>query len=498
MRYTTRFLATALVFALCCGGAHAVPRLLNFQGRIVAGNVVFDGTGQFKFALVNDNGVVIYWMNSADADHNGEPDDAVALPVSRGLYSVLLGDTNVVNMAALPVELFSTDDLRLRVWFNDDVHGFEALSPDQRVAASAYAIVAGTVQSIDASKISSGVFDLARIPKLPADQITAFGEFSQNLIPEMDASKIAFGVLSEARLPQNVALKNPDLQALSTQISTVSAQVGALVSGTGVIDPSRIPALDASIIGSGTLNPARIPLLPGSQLSGGVIDPSLVPPLAASNIVTGVLDVQRIPTLDASRVASGILDLARIPNLPGSQIANGLLSSVVIPNLDAAKIATGTLNAQRVPNLDATKIASGVLDPARIPPLPATQISGGVLDPVLIPDLNAAKIVSGILTPDRIPDLDAVKIAAGTIDPARLPATLVYAADLQAASNVLSDRLVASNAVLTATVAGLSAQIDLLTAQLAALSNQVAGLLGPMVLPAATVVSSSIPGAPRP
>lgn len=31
-----------------------VPNILSYQGRIVAGGVNFDGTGQFKFALVDD------------------------------------------------------------------------------------------------------------------------------------------------------------------------------------------------------------------------------------------------------------------------------------------------------------------------------------------------------------------------------------------------------------------------------------------------------------
>ena len=30
-----------------------VPQLINYQGRVAVGTVNFDGSGQFKFALVN-------------------------------------------------------------------------------------------------------------------------------------------------------------------------------------------------------------------------------------------------------------------------------------------------------------------------------------------------------------------------------------------------------------------------------------------------------------
>ena len=78
-----------------------VPGLLNFQGRIISGGSVFDGTGQFKFALVNDDGTTSYWLNSPDGNSDGEPDEAVSVPVIRGLYSILIGDGSVENMGAL-------------------------------------------------------------------------------------------------------------------------------------------------------------------------------------------------------------------------------------------------------------------------------------------------------------------------------------------------------------------------------------------------------------
>mgnify|MGYP000533552705 CR=1 FL=1 len=53
---------------------------------------------------------------------------------------------------------------------------------------------------IDASKITSGVLDVARIPDLDASKITS-GVLDAARIPDLDASKITSGVLSLDRIP---------------------------------------------------------------------------------------------------------------------------------------------------------------------------------------------------------------------------------------------------------------------------------------------------------
>jgi N-acetylneuraminic acid mutarotase len=126
--------------------AHAeIPALLSYQGRIVVGRTAFDGTGQFKLALVNNGASEVYWRNAADANNDGEPDQAVSVPVLKGLYGLMLGDTSLANMAVLPPTAFSNSEVYLRVWFNDGINGFQLLSPDKRIASVGYAMMAGTV-----------------------------------------------------------------------------------------------------------------------------------------------------------------------------------------------------------------------------------------------------------------------------------------------------------------------------------------------------------------
>jgi hypothetical protein len=131
-----------------------VPQLINYQGRLLVGPSNFSGTGQFKFALVDATGSTTFWSNDGTSIAGSEPSDFVSLGVSHGLYSVLLGDTSIANMTAIPVAVFNNSDVRLRVWFNDGTHGSQLLAPDQRIAAVGYAVTASSAASVPASGVT--------------------------------------------------------------------------------------------------------------------------------------------------------------------------------------------------------------------------------------------------------------------------------------------------------------------------------------------------------
>jgi hypothetical protein len=143
-----------------------VPPLINYQGRVIVGTTNFDGSGQFKFALVNSNGTTAYWSNDGSLSlvpgaitPSSQPTNSVQLLVSKGLYSVLLGDTSIANMTvALPASAFTNSDVRLRVWFNDGTNGSQLLTPDQRIAAVGYAFMADNIKdgAITSAKLQDG------------------------------------------------------------------------------------------------------------------------------------------------------------------------------------------------------------------------------------------------------------------------------------------------------------------------------------------------------
>lgn len=126
----------------------AVPQQLNHQGRVAVNGVNFDGNGQFKFALVDANGSTTYWSNDGSSSAGSQPSSHVTLAVTKGLYSVLLGDTTLTNMTALAASALDHEDVRLRIWFSDGSSlGFQLITPDQRLAATPYALLAAQATS---------------------------------------------------------------------------------------------------------------------------------------------------------------------------------------------------------------------------------------------------------------------------------------------------------------------------------------------------------------
>lgn len=119
------------------------PLPISIQGRVTVDNLVFNGTGKFKFALVNAAGSVLYWTH--DGSRNGgslQPTASVDVTVVKGLYTVLLGDTSIPGMTnPINPDIFTNADVRLRIWFNDNTHGFQQLLPDQRIGAVGYSFV---------------------------------------------------------------------------------------------------------------------------------------------------------------------------------------------------------------------------------------------------------------------------------------------------------------------------------------------------------------------
>lgn len=134
-----------------------VPGQISYQGRVLVSGTNFTGNGLFKFALVNNTGIVTFWSNNGTSVAGSEPTLAVTLPVANGLIMTLLGDTTLANMTTIPVTVFANADVRLRVWFNGGA-GFQLLTPDQRIVSVGYAMRAETVPdgSITSAKLAPG------------------------------------------------------------------------------------------------------------------------------------------------------------------------------------------------------------------------------------------------------------------------------------------------------------------------------------------------------
>jgi len=174
-----------------------VPQIINYQGRVVVGTTNFTGTGSFKFALVNVNGSTTLWSNDGTSSAGSQPTNAVLLSVANGLYSVVLGDIGYSNMTVIPATVFNNNDVRLRVWFNDGTHGSQLLSPDQRIAATGYAMMAAGVSdgAITNAKIGLGAVGTNQIANgaVGAAQI-ATGGVSGTQIADASVTAAKIGV----------------------------------------------------------------------------------------------------------------------------------------------------------------------------------------------------------------------------------------------------------------------------------------------------------------
>jgi hypothetical protein len=225
-----------------------VPALINYQGRLLVGDVVFEGSGDFRFSLTDSSGSLLYWSNWPDLDGDLQPDMSVPLTVTRGIYSVTLGDTNIANMLPLSAQIFTNSHVYLRVWFDDGVHGMQQLKPDQRITSVGYALAAATVPdgaitmaklaagTLDASNLS-GTLQAGQIPELHAAKITS-GTFEPGRIPGLDTSQIASGMFAPERLPANLAYVDTDLasssNALTAQISHLNSLLSDRISALGL------------------------------------------------------------------------------------------------------------------------------------------------------------------------------------------------------------------------------------------------------------------------
>jgi hypothetical protein len=121
-----------------------IPNFVNYQGRIIRGGTNYDGTAQFKFKFINAAGTVAYWSNDGSNHGDTEPATAVSIPVTRGLFYVKLGDTNIPNMQPLSPEVFTNSDVRLRIWV-DSGSGSELITPDQVMASVGYAMMSANI-----------------------------------------------------------------------------------------------------------------------------------------------------------------------------------------------------------------------------------------------------------------------------------------------------------------------------------------------------------------
>jgi len=135
---------------------HAAPPLISYSGQVTVDGQPYTGTGLFKFAFVDANGQFSYWSHDGTSSAGSQPTGQVSVPVSAGLYSVMLGDTALTGMSAIAESIFANhNDVHLRIWFSDG-QGFEQLTPDRRFASVPYSLGANGTSTANLVSTGSG------------------------------------------------------------------------------------------------------------------------------------------------------------------------------------------------------------------------------------------------------------------------------------------------------------------------------------------------------
>ena len=183
--------------------AQAVPPVLNYAGQVAVNGEAFDGNGLFKFALVNTDGTTTYWSNDGTSVEGSEPQASVTIPVSGGLYSILLGNTAQQGMEAIDPAVFAQHtDAKLRVWFSDGVNGFQQLSPDRPFASVPYSFNSESAKSAEtantantAMAVQAGAITPQMIQSSPITTAQLNEQILKYLKPEITYSPQAPGLI---------------------------------------------------------------------------------------------------------------------------------------------------------------------------------------------------------------------------------------------------------------------------------------------------------------
>ncbi|MGP8202034.1 MAG: tail fiber domain-containing protein [Limisphaerales bacterium] len=218
---------TAPTVTISGGSGSGAQATATISGGVVTViNLISPGSGYTSTPTVtispplSNISYLTYWSNDGTSTNGSEPTAPVSVNVANGLFTVALGDTTIANMAGISASLFSQPNLQLRIWFNDGVNGFAALSPLQNLTPAPYADFAN----------NAGIAASATIATTATSATTAnnfSGSLSGDVTGTQGATVVAsVGGQSAANMAGGVSAANA-----ATSANTVNAIVKRDASG---------------------------------------------------------------------------------------------------------------------------------------------------------------------------------------------------------------------------------------------------------------------------
>jgi hypothetical protein len=299
-----------------------IPQLINYQGRVVVGTTNFDGSGQFKFALVDSAGTTTYWSNDGTSTNGSEPTNAVTLTVTNGLYSVQLGDNSITNMTALPGSVFTNSDVRLRVWFNDGTNGSQLLTPDQRVAAAGYAFMADNIKDggITSAKLATGAVTSSNI----ASGAVGSSQLASGLTLAGTTTGTFSGPLSGNASTATSATSAASAGSATNFTGSLAGDVTGTQSATSIAATTVTgKALTGFSSSAGTVSATDTVLVGINKLDGNI---ALKAPLASPSF-TGTVAAPAVNIPTTTTAANGVIEMNGTPILSAKGTQNTFLGN---------------------------------------------------------------------------------------------------------------------------------------------------------------------------
>ena len=244
----------------------AVPAVISVKGKVASASGLLNGQGYFKFALVDQAGTTIIWRNDGTTNlpippgDDGEAPDqtAVEAQIDKGLFSINLGDESIQNMSSLDASNFSQDYIYLRIWFSETGGPFVRLNPDQRLVATAFAVMAASVDdgAITEKKLATGAvtFDKLQDGAVGASKLSNNAVLTHSLGDDtitsvklkdgsITADKVVDGAISNSKLADDAvgvdelqdlavtAAKLVDLSVTTSKLANESVTDGKIAQG---------------------------------------------------------------------------------------------------------------------------------------------------------------------------------------------------------------------------------------------------------------------------
>ncbi len=154
LRLDSHFYLVVLFLSWVSGAANCeIPHQINHQGVVRVNGEPFSGTGEFRFAFIDEKSGDAVWTNDGSSLSSlGFPVLGIEINVVGGLYSVILGDASLSNMIPIPSSAFDSENIVLRIWFNDGPNGVHRLAPDHPMTSTPYSfhsLRAGDADTLD-------------------------------------------------------------------------------------------------------------------------------------------------------------------------------------------------------------------------------------------------------------------------------------------------------------------------------------------------------------